>query len=140
MRKLRLSLLVVPALLSSFDCNRTEPSAQERVLELQGRWELLIRNDCQESPIHSDTLTLHPDGTFDQQTIMKDGRSVKSTGQHWSYSEKDHISLDQRTRWDSYSDPPKGIAEFEVLIVQFGKPPVILINPDEDCLYVKQSE
>jgi len=71
---------------------------------------------------------------------MKDGRSIKSTGQHWSYMEKDHISLDQRKRWDSYSDPPEGIAELEVLIVQFGKPPVILINPDEDCLYVKRSE
>jgi hypothetical protein len=69
---------------------------------------------------------------------MKDGRSTKSIGQHWSYSEKDHIVLDRRKRWDSYAYPPEGVAEFEVLIVQFGTPPVILINPDEDRLYVKQ--
>ena|SRR2546427_482292 len=138
MRTLGLSLFVLTALLSSFGCNRKEPSARERFLELQGTWELLIRHDCEESPIRSDTLTLHPDGTFDQETIMENGRSIKSAGQHWSYSEKDHIALDRRKRWDSYSDPPEGIAEFEVLIVQFGKPPVILINPDEDCVYLKQ--
>ena len=32
---------------------------------------------------------------------------------------------------------PRGRAEFEVLIVQFGSPRVILINPNSDCLYVK---
>jgi hypothetical protein len=99
-----------------------------------------MRHDCEESPIHSDTLILHSDGTFDQQTTMKDGRSIKSTGQHWSYMEKDYIFLDQRRRWDSHSDPPEGIGELEVLMVQFGKPPVILINPHSDCLYVKQSK
>jgi hypothetical protein len=138
MRTLGLPLCVVTALLSSFGCSRKEPSARERFLELQGTWGLLIRHDCEQSPIHSDTLTLHPDGTFDQETIMKDGRSIKSTAQRWTYMEKDSISLDRRKRWDSYSDPPEGIAELEVLIVQFGTPPAILINPDEDCLYVKQ--
>jgi hypothetical protein len=134
-------------------CNGRESSAsaQERSRELQGTWELMIRHDCQDYPIRSDTLVLHPDGTFDQQTIMKDGRSLNSNGQRWAYMDKNSISLNKRRAWDNASDPEmprtssgrstgapvEGIPEFEVLIVQFESPPVILINPDSDCLYVK---
>jgi hypothetical protein len=106
----------------------------------------MIRSACPDYPIRSDTLFLHPDGTFDQQTIAKDGRQFASAGQHWAYMEKNSISLDKRRDWDKHSDPAReiakpdasqGIPELEVLIVQFGSPPVILINPDSDCLYVK---
>jgi len=151
MRKLHVSILAISILLALLSCNRAEPTAQERSVEPQGTWEYMIRNDCQGIPIRSDTLYLHPDGTFDQQTIANDGRSIKSAGQHWAYMEKNHISLDKRRDWNNHSDPsiarpapdtsnsnsPEGIAELEVLIVQFGSTPVILVNPDSDCLYVK---
>ena len=149
--RLRILALAVPISLLLLSCNKTEPSVQERSRELQGTWEYMIRHDCQGSPIRSDTLSLHPDGTFDQQTVTKDGRSITSVGQHWAYMEKNSISLDKRRDWDNHSDPSfarprpdtatsnsgEGIAEFEVLIVQFGSRPVILVNPDSDCLYVK---
>jgi hypothetical protein len=142
---------VAPTFLTLLACHRAEPTAEERFVELQGTWEYMIRHDCQGIPIRSDTLTLHPDGTFDQETVTKDGRSINSVGQHWAYMEKNHISLDKRRDWDNHSDPSiarrapdrsnsnssDGIAELEVLIVQFGSPPVILVNPDSDCLYVK---
>jgi hypothetical protein len=73
--------------------------------ELQGTWELLIRHDCQGCPIRSDTLTLRPDGTFDQETIMTDGRSTRSEGQLWAYMEKNSISLNKRRDWESHSKP-----------------------------------
>ena len=151
MRKLRVSLWAISILLPLLGCNRSEPNGQERSVELQGTWEYMIRDDCQGIPIRSDTLNLHPDGTFDQQTITKDGHSIKSVGQHWAYMENNHISLNKRRDWDNQSDPsiarpapdasnsnsPEGVAGLEVLIVQFGSPPVILVNPDSNCLYVK---
>jgi hypothetical protein len=65
--------------------------------------------------------------------------------------EENSISLDKLRNWDFQTDPshpgsrgngissdgPEGIIELQFLIVQFGNPPVILINPHSDCVYVK---
>ena len=94
-------------------------------------------------------MVIHSDGTFDQHTVIKDGGQIDSLGQRWAYMDKDSISLDKRRDWDIHSDPslskpesrsnsdPPGKAELQVLIVRFASPPVILINPDSDCVYVK---
>jgi hypothetical protein len=94
---------------------------------------------------------LNSDGTFDQYTLAKDGRHIDSRGQHWSYMAQDAIALDKRRGWDAHwssspgsSDPrnsavnnPEGVTELQVLILQFGFPSSILINPNSDCLYIK---
>lgn len=149
-----LKLALVGSALLAFamiSCNREQRNERSRSAQLVGKWELQIRHDCKDYPIQSDIMILHPDGTFDQHTVTKDGRRIDSLGQHWAYMEKDSVSLDKRRDWDIHSDPSlrgtnretsspadqAGRAELQVLIVQFGSPPVILINPDSDCVYVK---
>ena len=137
--------------LYAVSCNKRQESPESRSAQLAGTWKLLMRHSCENYPIRSDTLVLHPDGTFDQHTGAKDGTLLDSFGQHWAYMERNAISLDKRRDWDPHVDPslkgskstrlssndPAGITELQVLIVQFGSPPVILISPNSDCVYVK---
>jgi|HubBroStandDraft_6_1064221.scaffolds.fasta_scaffold444506_1 hypothetical protein len=143
------SLLLVAFLTTS--CNRQRESAESRSAQMPGTWELQMGDGCADYPIRSDTLVLRPDGTFDEHTVAKDGRALDSVGQNWEYLEENSISLDKLRNWDFQTDPshpssrgngissdgPEGIIELQVLIVQFGNPPVILINPHSDCVYVK---
>lgn len=140
------SVLLVFLLVS---CHKDRPSEQSLSAQLTGTWELQIGHDCQDYPLQSDMMVLHSDGTFDQHTVIKDGRRVDSMAQRWAYMDKDSVSLDKRRDWDTHSDPSlskpenrtnsnsEGKAELQVLIVRFSSPPVILINPDSDCVYVK---
>ena len=137
--------------LYAVSCNRRQESPDSRSAQLVGTWELRIRHSCENYPIRSDILVLHPDGTFDQHTVASDGTLFDSFRQRWAYIEEKSISLDRRRDWDTHVDPslkgpkpdkpksndPAGITELQVLIVQFGSPPVILINPNSDCAYVK---
>jgi hypothetical protein len=131
-------------------CDSGRNDSKSRASQLVGNWSLLLRHDCEQYPIQSDELILRSGGVFEQHTTMKDGQKVDSIGQHWEYSAKDHVVLNKRRDWEIHSDPslsngkdpkaslpPAGEAEFEALIVQFGSPSVILINPDSDCMYVK---
>jgi hypothetical protein len=148
--KVVLSAAVFFSLLAA-SCGRQRSRVQPSSAQLVGAWQLRIGNDCQGYPVRSDTMVLNSDGTFDQYTIAKDGRHLDSRGQHWSYMEEGKISFDKRRDWDAHwisslgsSNPqtsavnnPEGVTELQVLIVQFGSPPTILINPNSDCLYIK---
>jgi hypothetical protein len=150
--KLALGSLTLLGLCAA-SCNRQQENPEFRSAQLVGTWELEMRHGCESYPIRSDTMVLHPDGTFDQHTVAKDGELLDTTGERWAYMAKNKISLDKRRDWDIHSDPslkrndtansrsgdPRGITELQVLIVQFGSPPVILINPDSDCVYVKRN-
>lgn len=138
--------------LNSTSCHEQQVSPEIRSKELVGTYDLAIRDGCNSYyPIRSDTLVLHPDGTFDQQLIAKDGRVYDSKGQRWAYMEEDHISLDQRIRWDDRPDTTarndtketqnpldvEKVSQGEVLIVHFGSTPEILIDTQGNCVYAK---
>jgi len=144
------AITLVGLLVGITACNQKSNSTETRRL-LPGTWELKIGHSCASYPIRSDTLILHSDGTFEQHSVTKDGKQIDSMGQHWAYLGDNKLSLDKRRDWDAHSDPaltgahqvgvnsndPNGIVELQVLIVQFGSPSVILINPDSDCVYAK---
>ena len=130
--------LSVTAIFLSLGCS-TKETEQVRRARLVGTWQLLVRHDCENSPVQSDTLILNSDGSFQQHTVLKNGHRFDSVGQHWSYVEKDSVALDMRRAWNRPGKPNsvEGTDLYEVLLVQFGSPSVILINPHEDCLYQK---
>ena len=85
--------------LSSASCHEQHVSPETMTKELIGTYDLVIRDGCNSYyPIVSDAMVLHPDGTFDQHLVAKDGKAYDSHGQRWAYMEEDHISLDQRIR------------------------------------------
>jgi hypothetical protein len=114
--------------------------------EMVGTWHLLIRSSCSEYGVTSDTLILRADGTFDQHVATKRGGRSDLTGQHWRYDEEKgedhgHIALDQRLEFFtpeiSSARAGEGTKTFEVLTVEPGSEPVIVIHPDSDCVYSK---
>lgn len=138
--------------LHSASCHEQQVSPETRTKELVGTYRLVIKDGCRSCyPIRSDTLVLHPDGTFDQHLVAEDGRVYDSHGQRWAYTEVNSISLNKRIRWDDRSDPTarsgtreapipldlKKISEEEVLIVNFGSTPEILLDEQGNCGYAK---
>jgi hypothetical protein len=82
---------------------------------------------------------LRSNGTFDQIVVAQDGRRFESVGQQWRFSAPNSIELRQRRNFctkQNYKDLI-GTPEFEVLIVKFDSPPMILVSPDSDCFYTK---
>jgi hypothetical protein len=91
-------------------------------------------------------LVLRPDGTFDQTVISNDGKRMYATGQHWQYypdKDRAHIWLDKRLEFfipEAFGKQRgEGVLASEMLIVELesGGEPVIVLNPDWDCVYAK---
>ena len=93
----------------------------------------MIRHDCQDWGIESDKLILHSDDRLEQHLKFLNGKKFDSAQEHWEYTPNNGISLNRRLT------APAGTLESEGLIVEFSEPPVILLNPDEDCFYQKIS-
>jgi hypothetical protein len=82
-------------------------------------------------------LILRSNGTMEQHLKLLNGQLYDSVQQHWEYLPDHSISLDRRL---VVSDPQyAGIPRSEVLILEFSDPPVILLNPHEDCFYERFS-
>ncbi len=112
--------------------------------ELVGTWQLLIRSSCSEYGITADILVLHIDGTFEQSVGLRDGKQFERTGQHWRYYAGDgngDIALDRRLEFFlpelSHTVISEGVPMSEVLLVEGGPAPVIVLHPDSDCVYRK---
>ena len=65
---------------------------------------------------------------------MNNGNKYDAADQHWSYVPDHSVSLND---WLDLTDNPSGKAGAAVLLIE-NEPPVILVNPDSDCVYVKQ--
>ena len=115
-------------------CNR-QPSETEAKRQLTGRWLLDTKHDCAYGPVASDELLLHEDGRLEQHLKLKDGRLFNSTEGHWSFIPKTNVGLE--SRWDFRTDVKEPVKGSESLIVEFGKDPVIVIDPDSNCFYSK---
>jgi hypothetical protein len=135
----RLFALLVTVLGSS--CTRTpSPGGASRVLA--GYWELALGHDCRDLGIRSDTLVLHGDGTLEQHFISLYNQRYDSDAGRWSYSPDNHINFDGHKNFIT-KQPFTGVVGLSIpenLIVEFGRTPAILLNPDSDCFYRKTGD
>jgi hypothetical protein len=89
---------------------------------------------------------LHADGTFDQHVTLNDGKQINVASQRWQYTSNGtggDISLDKRLEFFTPEHFGKrigeGVGSFEVLPVEINSKPVIVLNPDSDCIYEKEA-
>lgn len=125
-------------LLANVSCNRTPTPAEANRL-LPGRWELVLGHDCSDYGIKSDNLVLHGDGRLEQHFLSDYGQRYDTTDQHWSYLPDNSINFDARKNFFTKqpSDKAIGVSIHETLLVEFGNPSVIVLNPHGDCFYRK---
>jgi hypothetical protein len=127
---------VIAVLLGTAGCRRT-PSPEEAHKLLTGKWRLVVKSDCKHWGVDGDLLILHSDGKLEQHLKLHNGKHYDSDKEHWEYLPDHSISLDRRL---VVSDPQyAGIPRSKVLILEFSDPPVILLNPHEDCFYERFS-
>jgi hypothetical protein len=120
--------------LLTIGCNRP-PREAEAKQELVGRWLLNTEHNCTYGAVESDELRLYPDGRMEQHLKLRDGRTFDSQNERWSFLPKTNVGLESRWNFPAKAKAP--IKESESLIVEFGKQPVIVIDPDSNCFYMK---
>src|SRR6266403_656152 len=124
-------------------CRRDKILAGDHPIEFVGEWQLLIRSSCRDYGLTADKLVLKADGTFDQRVTMTNGKQLDVVDQHWQYDTADnvgHIALDKRLELftpEHFAKEGGRAGVFEVLVVEYKSEPVIILNPDSDCVYVK---
>jgi hypothetical protein len=105
---------------------------------LVGQYRLSWRNgsNCSGRGIEDSTLELRQDGTSEQRDHFKDGSQFLTAGR-WRYDGKDGVLLDNLRVTTTLEIDKNASATRAGLIVQWSKPPNILLNPDDDCLFVQ---
>lgn len=120
-------------------CRHAPPDPIDARRMLTGHWELRLGNDCKDYGIQSDMLVLHSDGRLEQHFVSSSGARYDASEGHWSYVPDNSVSFDARRNF--FSKQPStgtiGVSVHETLIVEFGSPSIILLNPDSDCFYRK---
>jgi hypothetical protein len=130
--KIALGALSMALLFSTAGC-RKPPNPEDAHRVLTGKWRLIVKTDCAHWGVASDILILHPDGRMEQHLKLLNGKKYDSAQEHWEYLPDHSISLDRRL---TVTDPQyAGTPQLEVLIVEFSQPPVILLNPHQNCFY-----
>ncbi|MBZ5506304.1 MAG: hypothetical protein LAO78_12665 [Acidobacteriia bacterium] len=130
--------LLIIALLAVVSCKHKRTDSEARSL-LVGEWNLHIGSDCAMYGVASDKLILHSDGTLEQHTVSKRGFHYDAPAEKWDFLPEHSVSFDSRKNFFN-SQPANefvGAKIGEVLLVEFTTPPVILLNPNEDCFYTK---
>jgi len=123
-------------LLATASCRKT-PNPEEAHKLLTGNWRLVVKSDCAPWGVDSDTLILHSDGRMEQHLKLLSGKTYDSAHERWEYLPDHSVSLDRRL---TVTDPQHaGTPQLEVLIVEFSQPPVILLNPHQNCFYERFS-
>jgi hypothetical protein len=139
LRKLTFSLVLLSSAFAFHAGCTRGPSIAEANRKLAGKWELALGHDCRDYGIRSDTLILHGSGRLEQHFVSVFNQRYDASDERWSYSPDDHINLE--TRRDFFTKQPPneviGVPIRENLIVEFGNPSVIVLNPDSDCFYRK---
>ena len=126
----------IAVLLGTAGCRKT-PNPEEAHRLLTGKWRLVVKSDCRRWGVAGDVLILHSDGKLEQHLKLLNGKHYDSDKEHWEYLPDHSISLDRRL---VVSDPQyAGMPRSEVLILEFSDPPVILLNPHQDCFYERFS-
>jgi len=129
--------LALALLLSGLNACKKTPNPERAHRLLTGKWHLIIKSDCKDWGVESDTLILHSDGRMEQHLKLLNGKKYDSLQEHWEYFPDHSISLDRRL---NVADPQSaGVPEGEVLILEFSDPPAIVLNPSENCFYERFS-
>jgi hypothetical protein len=141
LRKIGFVLLPIILGVASSSCSR-KPTVADAKRMLQGRWQLKLGHDCQGYGIRSDELILHSDGRLEQHFVSIYDQHYDATDERWSYLPDNSINFDSRRNF--FSTQPKsgviGTSMHETLLIEFGDPSLILINPDSDCFYRKTGD
>jgi hypothetical protein len=125
----------VSCLVGLAGCSRrpTDPSAA-----LAGKYQLSwgTGSYCSEHGVESSTLELRSDGTSEQRDRFKDG-SLFVTAGRWQYVADDHVGIDKLRATNTLEIDKNASATYASLIVQWSKPPNILLNPHDSCVFAK---
>lgn len=117
-----------------YGCNGRLSEADAKK-ELTGRWLLNVEHNCRYGAVEKDELVLHEGGRMEQHLKLKDGREFRSENERWSFVRESNVSLE--SRWSFPADSKAATKESESLIVEFSKQPVIVLDPDSNCFYMK---
>jgi hypothetical protein len=82
-------------------------------------------------------LDLRADGSSEQRDQFKDGSRFVTPGK-WQYDGDDGISIDNLRTTTTLEIDRNASPAHASLIVQWSKPPNILLNPHGDCLFAKE--
>jgi hypothetical protein len=110
----------------------------ERRAVLVGLYRLHWGNgsNCSKRGIESSTLDLRADGTSEQRDRFKDGSQFVTPGK-WYYEGDDNIRI-QNLRITTTGEIDKNAtATHAGVLVLWSRPPNIVLNPDDDCLFAK---
>ena len=116
-------------------CSHARIESNHEQTLLTGTFRLQIRSSCVNRGLQKDELILHGDGRLEQHSVLASGKRYDSTNGSWSYFPQNSVSLQN---WMDFTDNPSRKPTSAVLLANFGNPPSILVNPDSDCVYVKQ--
>jgi hypothetical protein len=132
-RRLFLIVLMVSCVACLGGCSRrpSNPSAA-----LVGQYKLHVgKGNCSTRGIESSTLELRSDGTSEQRDRFKDGSQFVTPGK-WQ-SGGDNVALDALRITTTGEIDKNASPIYASLIVEWSKPPNILLNPDDDCFFAK---
>jgi hypothetical protein len=130
-----LAISIISVLLLSGCSHR--PSAQEGKQMLTGSYLLQIGSDCKDRGIEYAKLTLHSNGKYSQEGKFRNGTSYRIDEKNWEYDGGGNVFLhDLRTTSTLDISPEAGITNAS-LIVEFGRPTIIVLNPHWDCFFVR---
>ena len=129
-------LLVATAFsLASFTACSRRPNDPRSALV--GQYQLHVgQGNCAGRGIASSTLELRSDGTSEQRDQFQDGSRFVTAGK-WHYAGDDHIAIDKLRATTTLEIDKNASPDFASLIVQWSKPPNILLNPDDNCMFAK---
>jgi FG-GAP-like repeat/FG-GAP repeat len=78
-------------------------------------------------------------GRLEQHFVSVYNQRYDADGERWSYMPDNSVNFDDRKNF--FTNQPKngviGVSIHETLLVEFGNPSVILLDPHSDCLYRK---
>jgi len=104
---------------------------------LVGQWNLHVgTGDCSGRGIESSTLELRNDGTSEQRDKFKDGPEFVTAGK-WRPESDDGVAIDNLRITNTGEIDKYAFPIHASLIVEWSKPPNILLNPHDDCFFSK---
>jgi hypothetical protein len=134
MKTLLLVVVAVLLQLAFAGCSRARSDPQAALV---GRYRLYEgHSNCSGHGIESSTLELRADGSSQQTDQFKDGSRFVTPGK-WEYDGGTGISIDNLRTTATLEIDKNATPAHASLIVQWSKPPNILLNPHGGCLFAK---
>ena len=115
-------------------------SNQNQVLSrntLAGTWQLRIGSSGSSRGVISDRLVLYSDGRLEQHAVYGSGNATMPLTNIGMSNLTNRYLL---RNWLDLTDNPTGKPTFAVLLVETKHPPTILVNPDRNCFYLKETK